>query len=213
MIKKHPKNFVGYSDVTSLHLLFNQECGFVTYHGPMVSSNMVEHFDQESKLAFFEALSAEDCYTYKAPEGLPIGVARPGRASGILTGGNLAVMCASIGTPCEMDTKGKILFIEELCEHIGNLDRYIYQLRNAGKLRDAAGILIGHITDCNLDERDYDVVRVIMEATAELDIPIMYNIQSGHGFPMITLPMGGMCVMDTDTNQLFFPIGENNPKI
>ncbi len=122
-------------------------------------------------------------------------------------------MCASIGTPCEMDTKGKILFIEELCEHIGNLDRYIYQLRNAGKLRDAAGILIGHITDCNLDERDYDVVRVIMEATAELDIPIMYNIQSGHGFPMITLPMGGMCVMDTDTNQLFFPIGENNPKI
>lgn len=206
VIRKNPKIFVGYSDVTSLHLLFNQECDLVTYHGPMVSSNMVDDFDQESKTAFFEALTAEDAYTYKAPEGFPIGVVREGKASGILVGGNLTVMCASVGTPCEIDTKGKILFIEEIGEHIGNLDRHIYQLRNAGLLKDAAGILLGQFTRCNVDVEGYDIVQVMLEATKGLDIPIMYNIQSGHGAPMITIPMGGTCVMDTEKGEITFPV-------
>ena len=206
MIEKHPKIFVGYSDVTSLHLLFNQRCGLVTYHGPMVSSNMVDNFDRESKTAFFEALTAEDCYTYKAPEGFPIGVARAGHGEGILVGGNLTVMCASVGTPCEIDTEGKILFIEEIGEHIGNLDRHIYQLRNARKFDGLAGIILGQFTRCNVDVEGYDIVQVVKEATRDLDIPIMYNIQSGHGELMITVPMGGTCIMDTEKGEILFPV-------
>lgn len=205
-VRKNKKIFMGYSDVTSLHLLFNQECDLVTFHGPMVSSNMIDHFDEESKAACFEALTAETEYIYNAPEGFDIGIARQGTATGALTGGNLTVMCASLGTPYEMDTKGKILFIEEIGEHIGNLDRHIYQLRNSGKLRDAAGILLGQFTRCNTDEEDYTIVNVILEATKGLSIPVMYNIQSGHDFPMINIPMGAQCIMDTADKSIRFSV-------
>ncbi len=204
VIRNNPKIFVGYSDVTSLHLLFNQQCDLVTFHGPMVSSNMVDHFDPESREAFFDAIAGEGNYVYKAPEGKEIGIARAGRAKGRLTGGNLTVLCASVGTPYELDTEDKILFIEEIGEHIGNLDRHIYQLRNAGKFDRAAGILLGQFTRCDQDEPDYSIVNVLLEATEGMNIPIMYNIQSGHDFPMINLPMGAVCTMDSADRSILF---------
>ncbi len=82
--------------MTSLHLLLNQECDLVTFHGPMVSSNMVEQFDEASKDAFFAALTAEEEYPYKVPKGFALGIGREGRAKGVLTGGNLTVLCASL---------------------------------------------------------------------------------------------------------------------
>ncbi len=100
------------------------------------------------------------------------------------------MLCASLGTSYEMDTAGKILFIEEIGEHIGNLDRHIYQLRNAGKLKETSGILLGQFARCDTDEEAYTIIDVVLEATEGLDIPVMYNVQSGHDFPMITLPMG-----------------------
>ena len=72
---------MGYSDVTSLHLLFNQECDLVTFHGPMVSSNMVDQFDEETKNSFMDALTAEKEYAYPAPKGYTVGIAREGRAA------------------------------------------------------------------------------------------------------------------------------------
>lgn len=204
VIRNNPKIFVGYSDVTSLHLLFNQQCDLVTFHGPMVSSNMVDHFDPESREAFFEAIAEAGNYSYKAPKGKEIGIGRAGRAKGRLTGGNLTVLCASLGTSYEIESEGKILFIEEIGEHIGNLDRHIYQLRNAGKLRSAAGILLGQFTRCEQDEPDYSIVDVLLEATKGTDIPIMYNIQSGHDFPMINLPMGAVCIMNSADRSILF---------
>lgn len=205
-IRENKKIFVGYSDVTSLHLLFNQECDLVTFHGPMVSSNMVEQFDEASKDAFLAALTAEEEYIYEAPKDFAVGIGREGRAKGVLTGGNLTVMCASLGTSCEMNTTGKILFIEEIGEHIGNLDRHIYQLRNAGKLKETAGILLGQFARCDTDEEDYTIVDVVLEATEGLNIPVMYNVQSGHDFPMITLPMGAECTMDTGKRSILFSV-------
>ena len=206
IIRNNKKIFVGYSDITSLHFLFNQKCDLVTFHGPMVSSNMVDNFDDESKSAFFEALNAENEYTYKAPAGFEVGVAREGKSRGIMVGGNLTVMCASLGTSVEMQTRDKIIFIEEIGEHIGNLDRHIYQLRNAGKFDGARGIILGQFARCNVEEEDYTIVQSVMDATEGLNIPVMYNIQSGHGFPMINLPMGAECFMDTDSKSITFKI-------
>ena len=201
-VRNNRKIFLGYSDVTTLHLIFNQECDLITYHGPMVSSNMLEHFDEESKKALFEALMCEGDYEYRAPAGMPVKVAREGRADGILTGGNLCVMCASLGTPYEMETEGRILFIEEIGGHIGNMDRNIYQLKNAGKLDKVKGILLGQFTDCELEDENYGVTEAVLDAVKGLDIPVMYNVQSGHGFPMITIPMGAMCEMDTERRSI-----------
>ncbi len=206
IVRKNPKIFVGYSDITSLHLLFNQQCGFVTFHGPMVSSNMVDHFDEETRKSFFSCINADSFYAYKEPKGLPLRVCRKGKASGILTGGNLTVLCASLGTPYEVDTKGKILFIEEIGEHIGNQDRLVYQLHNSGKLKEAAGILLGQFTRCRNDEEAYSIVNVLEEATADTGIPIMYDVQSGHDFPMICLPMGAQCTMNTEEKTISFQV-------
>ena len=204
VVRNNPKIFQGYSDITSLHLLFNQKCDLVTFHGPMISSNVVDQFDDETKQGFFESLTADETYGYCAPEGFPIGVAREGCAEGEITGGNLTVLCASVGTPYEIDTKGKILFIEEIGEHIGNLDRHVYQLKNAGLLDEVKGIVLGQFARCEVDEEGYDMTRVMLDAIGDMDIPVMYNIQSGHGFPMITLPMGAVCRMDTETKSIVF---------
>ena len=144
----------------------------------------------------------EGDYEYRAPAGMPVKVAVEGRASGILTGGNLCVMCASLGTPYEMETEGRILFIEEIGGHIGNMDRNIYQLKNAGKLDKVKGILLGQFTDCELEDENYGVTEAVLDAVKGLDIPVMYNVQSGHGFPMITIPMGAMCEMDTERRSI-----------
>ena len=206
IIKENPKVFVGYSDVTTLHHIFNQQCDFVTFHGPMVSSNMVDDFDKESRDGFFASLELDGRgeYTYVEPEGMEIEVAREGKAEAVITGGNLSVMCASIGTPYEIDTEGKILFIEEVGAHIGNADRHIYQLRNAGLLHKAAGIILGQFTENILDMEDYTETECILDAIGDLNIPVMFNIQSGHGKPMICIPLGAVCKMDTEEKSIVF---------
>ena len=206
MIKQNPKIFVGYSDVTCLHLLLNQQCDLVTFHGPMVSSNMIDHFDAESQKSFFDCLNADRVYEYRAPGGLPLKPLRSGKAEGILTGGNLTLMAASLGTPYEIDTKGKIIFIEETGEHIGNIDRHIYQLRDGGKLKQAAGVILGQFTGCHRKIKEYGIEEILLDAVADLDLPVLSGVQSGHGFPMISLPMGARCGMDADQCAISFAV-------
>lgn len=207
VIRDNRKPFVGYSDVSSLHLLFNQKCDMVTFHGPMVSSNIVDNFTPEVKEAFFAAINADAEYIYKAPAGHELKIAREGKAEGVMTGGNLTVICASLGTPYDMDTDGKILFIEEVGEHVGNLDRHVYQLRNAGKFDNIKGIVLGQFTDCREDVPGYDMTRIILDAIGDKDIPVIYNIQSGHDNPMINIPLGAMTCIDTSKKELRFMTG------
>lgn len=207
MIRKNPKIFVGYSDVTSLHLALNQSCDLVTFHGPMVSSNIVDDFDIETSKAFFDAINGDNEYTYISPQGFEVGVLKNGKAEGQLIGGNLAVLTAAIGTPYEPDTRNKILFIEEVGETMSRVDRMIYQLRNAGKLQNANGIILGQFTRCNNEDMpDYNELSIMRDALEGLDIPVMYNVQSGHGNPMITLPLGADCYMDTENKAIKFKV-------
>lgn len=209
MIKNNPKIFVGYSDVTSMHLAFTQKCGFVTFHGPMVSSNMVDEFDAETKESFYQALNADEAYEFKNPKGYEISVLKEGKAEGILTGGNLSLMSASIGTPYELDTKGKILFIEEVGESLSRLERTTYHLRNAGKFAECAGIILGQFTDCeNKDVPSFTEIECYRDALEGLDIPVLYNVQSGHDYPMMTLPFGAKCTMDTAARTISFAAPE-----
>ncbi len=207
LIKKNPKIFVGYSDVTNLHLALTQNCDFVTFHGPMVSSNIVDDFDEETKESFYTAINAEGAYEYKNPAGFEIGVLHEGKAEGKLIGGNLSLLSASIGTPYELDTTDSILFIEEVCEPMSKIEKWTYHLRNAGKLKDCKGIILGQFTKVVNDEcPEYDALRYMTDIFEGLDIPVMYNVQSGHGKPMMTLPMGAKCFMDTETNKITFEV-------
>ncbi|MDO4321699.1 MAG: LD-carboxypeptidase [Lachnospiraceae bacterium] len=205
LIKANPKIFVGYSDVTTFHLLFNQVCSMGTFHGPMVSSNMIDAFDEESEAAFWDALTCSGDYVYKNPIGFPVKVLREGRARGVVTGGNLALLSASMGTPYEVDTRGKIFFIEEINETGNRLERMVYQLKNAGKFRDSAGILLGQFTDCdNKPMPEYDAICCFRDALEDYDGPVLYNLQTGHGEKHITIPLGAECNMDTKNRRILF---------
>lgn len=205
LIRQNPKIFVGYSDVTSLHVAITQNCGFVTFHGPMVSSNMADDFDEETKVGFFEAINTDREYEFKNPKGMEIGVLKEGFAEGGLIGGNLSLLSACIGTPYEIDTEGKILFIEEVNECMSRIEKFTYHLRNSGKLKACAGILLGQFTKCENEEMPrYDVLKCYTDILRGIDIPVLYNIQSGHGHPMMTLPFGAECSIDTSQKLIKF---------
>ena len=210
LIKNNPKIFVGYSDVTNLHLALTQQCDLVTFHGPMVSSNMVDGFDDETKASFFEAIDAEKDFAFKNPVSDEIKVLKEGKSEGRIIGGNLSLLSASIGTPYELDTKGKILFIEEVCEPITKVEKWLYHLRNAGKLKDACGIILVQFTKIvNEDMPEYDEIACAKDIFEGLDIPVMYNIQSGHGKQMMTIPMGAVCEMNTADKSIVFKIEQD----
>ncbi|MFT5874101.1 MAG: muramoyltetrapeptide carboxypeptidase [Clostridium sp.] len=209
MIKKNPKIFVGYSDITSMHLAFTQTCEFPTFHGPMVSSNMVENFDEETRESFFKALNANEAYEFKNTKGQELMVLKKGKATGELIGGNLALLASSIGTSYELDTKGKILFIEEVDEKMNRIERFAYQLRNSGKFNDCAGIILGQFIDCeNKGMPKYTEIECFKDILRGIDVPVMYNIQSGHDYPMMTLTFGATCTMDTAAKTISFAAPE-----
>lgn len=207
MIKANPKIFVGYSDVTNLHLAFTQKCGFVTFHGPMVSSNIVDDFDDETRDSLFGALNADNSWEFKNPSGFEIKTMKAGKATGKLIGGNLSLLSASVGTPYEVETEGNILFIEEVCEPMSKIEKWVYHLKNAGILEKCAGIILGQFTDVvNSSCPEFDEIRCISDILDEIDIPVMYNVQSGHEKPMMTLPMGAVCTMDTENGSIIFKV-------
>jgi len=205
MISNNPKIFVGYSDITNLNVNFNQKCGFITFHGPMVKSNMLNRYDNFTKNSFENALNMKKELVLENPSGEDFEVIVGGHAEGIIIGGNLSLLVSMIGTPYEVDTKDKILFIEDVNEEVKRLDRMMYQLKYSDKLDDAAGIIFGDFADCiNKAKGDYTVVEMLKDILSNYKKPAMYNIKSGHCFPMSTIPLGVKCSMDTKAKLIKF---------
>ena len=202
LICKNPKWFGGYSDVTALHLYLNQDCGLETYHCTMPSTE----FDADPftlswlKKALFGTLSGP----LSQPEGQQIQTLVPGRAGGILCGGNLSLAAASLGTPWEIDTRGKILFLEDIHEMTYRVDSMLTQLRNAGKFRDCAGILLGAWTDCTPEypEKTLELPEIFRQLIAPAGKPTVTDLACGHILPTLALPMGRVCHLDAATGTI-----------
>lgn len=195
-IKRNPKWFGGYSDVTALHLFLNQECDLETYHCPMPST---EHNADEFTLtwlkkALFGGLAGELSF----PEGQKPRTLVPGKVSGILCGGNLSLVIASLGTPWEIDTRGKILFLEDINEKTYRIDSMLTQLRNAGKFRDCAGIILGAWTDCEPEypEKTLLLPEIFRQLIVPAGKPAVTDLACGHVLPTLALPLGRMCHLD-----------------
>lgn len=203
MIKQNPKIFVGYSDITNLLMAFNTLCGFVTYHGPMVSSNMLDNYDSYTKESFEAVLNMKDQYTFRNPEDREMQVLVPGCAKGQLIGGNLSLLINMLGTYWAPDYHNKILFIEDIYESVPNVDRMICQMKALGIFDRIAGLLIGDFSDC---ENEYDshflINEYIRDQFADLKVPVMYNVGVGHCYPTGSLIMGCECEMNTDKKEI-----------
>lgn len=204
-IKSNPKIFVGYSDITALHIAFTQKSNLVTYHGPMLSSDMIKDFSEFSKDNLFKVImDPEPLGEISNPVGEEIVTINGGIAEGTIIGGNLSLIVATIGTPYEIDVKGKLLFIEEIGEEPYKIDRMLNQLRLSGKLEDASGIILGDFNNCESGKHDENLTlsQVIDDHIRPLKKPTIYNLQGGHCDPMVTLPLGVMARLDADKGEL-----------
>ncbi|MDR1391851.1 MAG: LD-carboxypeptidase [Clostridiales bacterium] len=191
-IFKNPKIFSGYSDITALHIFLNQKCNLITYHSPMIGTTLLRNdLDEHTKDSFIDSIFENEkiinknkFYSYEL-----YALVR-GNAKGTLIGGNLSVITTSIGTPYEINTKNKILFIEEINEDLYKIDRMLTQLKLSKKLESCAGIVFGQFIKCNQEDNKYDIKSILNDIVKPINIPSLLNLNCGHGLPNITLEMG-----------------------
>lgn len=199
-IRKNPKFFGGYSDVTALHIALNQHCDLVTYHIPMVGA-WHAGLDEYTE-SFVKAMLFGREIAYEDPVDAPARATLVGgTAQGKLVGGNLSLITASLGTPYEIDTKGKILFIEEVGEAPYRVDGMLTHLRNAGKLDDAAGIIMGDYHNCTGrdPEKALSLQQIFEDMVKPAGKPAVTGVVCGHCSPSMSLPMGAEFFLDADT--------------
>ncbi|HZK01254.1 MAG TPA: LD-carboxypeptidase [Anaerovoracaceae bacterium] len=193
-ISKNPKFFAGYSDITALHIVFNKLCNFITYHAPMPSRGY-ESLDSFSLESLRTAIFKGPIYgSIENPPGEALTTIYPGVGTGRLTGGNLSVIAAALGSPYDIDTKDKIVVIEEVGEPLYSVDRNLTALKLAGKFDKASGIIIGSISDIptptDTDNHTMSLQQIMDQILAPLKIPTLYNLRFGHIYPQIIIPLG-----------------------
>ena len=182
--RAHPKIVVGHSDLTFLLNDFVQRAEFVTFHGPMIAG-----LEQrpEAAAAMFALLSGDRVGWHQPAQS----VVQPGTAEGVLAGGSLSVIVSMLGTPWTLETRGRLLFLEDVNEKPYRIDRMLTQLRHAGALDGIAGVIFGEMAGCTAGENERVTVRdVIAEAFASAPYPVAFGLPSGHGAGTLTLPFG-----------------------
>lgn len=198
-IAAHRKIIVGLSDITSLLLYLHKICGMVVFHGPNVAgADFLESpLKQKSQESLYNYLFQPRHFPTYSVESL-----KPGFGKGCLTGGCLSLVVTTLGTPYEIDTHGKVLFLEDVNEQPYRIDRMLTHLRNTGKLEHLQGIVFGEMVGC--DSPEVPLQEVLEDFFQDDSFPIAYNFPSGHGEYSLTLPLGAEVELDTESNELRF---------
>ncbi len=207
LIKKNPKVFIGYSDITALHIAISQQTGLITFHGPVASSEMSEY----TKTHLINSIMSPPQNFKIHPSEYNLGqtsalfkplVITPGKACGRLIGGNLSLLAAIAGTPFAMkDLKGAILFVEDINEPPYKIDRLFTQLRQCFDMRSLAGVVLGVFSSSqSATEADTAMtIRVFKDRLSDLGIPVISGLSIGHIRDQFTLPIGIEAEFDTTT--------------
>jgi muramoyltetrapeptide carboxypeptidase len=184
--KKSPKWIIGFSDITILHSHLHSKLKIASLHAPMAAA--FNEGENEFILSLKNALIGKKG-KYKIAAHL---FNKKGNVSGQLVGGNLCLLANCIGTPSDINTKNKILFIEDIGEQIYAVDRMLYQLKRSGKLNNLAGLIIGGFTDIKDTDRPFGktVYEAIADTVAEYNYPVCYNFPVSHGIENVALKVG-----------------------
>ena len=185
IFRANPKSFVGYSDITVLHLWLMRLAGLRAFHGPTADDLIPSARD----ITTSSMLSALTTPRPTARFGRDVAsTVKPGRAVGRLVGGNLALVQQTIGTPYEIDTTDAILFLEEVRDPMSFVDERLVQLRAAGLLGKVKGIVFGHLSLDRSEEDEFE--DFVLDLVADLGVPVLMDFPAGHDSPNLTLPMG-----------------------
>jgi muramoyltetrapeptide carboxypeptidase len=197
------KPLYGYSDVTALHMAM-QNRGIISFQTPMPGTEWYKGMDAFTEKGVRQLLFGPLPNEIANPDGAELIIMRPGVAQGELVGGNLSLVTSSVGAPYQLNTSGKILFLEDVEESPRHLDRMLLQLRHAGLLHECAGIVFGAFTDCEAEnpEKSLTIEQVLDDLTDGLDIPIVRGLRCGHCMPTASLPLGARVTLDANAGKL-----------
>lgn len=185
LLAARPRAYVGYSDLTPFLLQIVARLGLVTFHGPLVAAELERGLSEDEAASLLRALAGSPEAEIAAP-----GAVRPGVAEGVLLGGCLSLLAATLGTPWSLDYDGALLFWEDVAEPTYRLDRMLTQLVLSGSLRAVSGIVIGSCPGIDLDGQSANWLDAVRDAARHHAGPVAWGIPSGHSTPNHTLPLG-----------------------
>ncbi len=201
VVRRHPKPFVGFSDITVLHAALGAEAGLVTLWGPVLSQ--LVQGDAVTRTALVDALSTDEPLGVVDPTAAPAETITPGIAEGELVGGTTSLLCSLLGTPWEPDTEGKILLLEDVDEQPARVQRFLTHLLNAGKLEGAAAICLAEFVRCvPRSDASLTLEEIFDHLLAPLGIPVIHGLSLGHGQRLTTVPLGVLARLDADAGRL-----------
>ncbi|NOX64769.1 MAG: LD-carboxypeptidase [Chlorobi bacterium] len=212
LIKRNPKIFVGYSDITALQMAFLKKTGLVTFAGPMVavdfSSDKVDPFMEEN---FWKIITNnKKIGKINNPNGEKFYTLTKGRGEGNLIGGNLALLISLMGTDYQPDFKDAVLLIEDIGEDPYRIDRMFYQLKYVKVFNKVKGIILGRFVDCYIKDKSQPSLSlndVISDYLEGLKVPVIYNVKHGHIKENLTIPWG--LKTKINTSRCFIEITES----
>ncbi len=207
-IKAHPKIVIGYSDITTLLTHFLDAAGLVVFHGPMAAKDWA-HEKGVDLNSWQSALSGSA--SWDVPLNPEVVALAGGEAEGILYGGCLSILVASLGTPYAIKTAGTILFLEDVAAKPFQIDRMLMQLKLGGHLDSVRGIVFGEMLDCFQNAtQDYTLQEVVQRIVGDLGVPMAFGVKSGHVTSgNITLPFGVKAKLSVRGAQVALKIAES----
>ena len=206
IIRRNPKIFVGYSDITILLSYIYSLGRMVVFHGPVVSGEMHENMNSITLHHLLRAVTETSPLGIKKFSSLKS--LKRGRGSGILVGGNMSLLVNAIGTPYDIDTDNKILFLEDVGEDLEMIDHYLMHFKLAGKFRRIKGIVFGKMLGCvDRSGKKHNIKEILGDIFKDIKVPVIYGFPSGHRVPgeaNVTLPFGVSVTVDAYEPALIF---------
>ena len=207
LIKQNPKIFIGYSDITAYLTSITQQTNLITFHGPMLTTYKKSWINYNFNF-MKRVLSGEQDIQIKAPGSLKTRILKSGKAAGPLWGGNITLLVNRLGTSNPLNTKGSILFLEDIDEYLYSYERMLIQMKAAGMFEKISGLIIGELEDMKDQEVEFgrNADQIILDICGDLDIPIISNFPCGHGKYQVTLPLSLNAEIDTSNKKAMVTI-------
>ena len=210
LIKKNPKIFIGFSDITAYLTSITQKTGLVTFHGPMLVS-FKERLIKYNLANMLKVLSRDEKIKIRYPNKLKPKILRSGNAKGKLWGGNMTLLINRFGTNDYLNTDNAILFLEDIDEYLYAFERMLVQMRNAGMFDKVKGLIFGELKEMKDQEIPFerDTDQIIMDICGDLEIPIITNFPCGHGIYQATIPLSINAELNvTDLDSIYLKLLE-----